>query len=307
MAVACLVIAAMLSVATIASATEAMGAVPPPAAVPGTPVSLYIEYGIDLGIDLVAIFLLAYALYYRRHRRADLLLAYVTLNIGIFVAMSLLSTVRVDLALGFGLFAILSIIRLRSSTVTQQEVAYYFVALVAGLVNGLSLDDRVLAVGINVLLVATMLVVDSRLLRARAQRLEVTLDVVHHDDDALIADLERRLGGRVMHHVVDQIDYVRDVMIVDVRFQAATRAPDQQVANAQQALLEQQPAVNQKPAINQQGPINQQPAVHPRPSVGRRPAVRPQPAGGPRPGNGRQIANSGQPADNSRTVIVDRR
>ncbi|TWF78459.1 uncharacterized protein DUF4956 [Pseudonocardia hierapolitana] len=278
---------------------------------PGTPVSLYIEYGIDLGIDLLAIFLLAYVLYYRRHRRADLLLAYVTLNIGIFVAMSLLSTVRVDLALGFGLFAILSIIRLRSSTVTQQEVAYYFVALVAGLVNGLSLDDRVLAVGINVLLVATMLVVDSRPLRARAQRLEVTLDVVHHDDDALIADLERRLGGRVMHHVVDQIDYVRDVMIVDVRFQAATRAPDpsvnQQVANAQQALLNQQPAINQKPAINQQGPINQQPAIHPRPSVGRRAAVRPQPGNGQQPGNGRQIANSGQPADNSRTVIVDRR
>ena len=48
--------------------------------------------------------------------------------------------VRVDIALGFGLFAILSIIRLRSSTVTQQEVAYYFVALVMGLVNGMNQD-----------------------------------------------------------------------------------------------------------------------------------------------------------------------
>ena len=83
-------------------------------------------------VDVAAIFLLAYALYFRRHRRADLLLAYVALNIGIFVAMSLLSTARVDIALGFGLFAILSIIRLRSSAVTQQEVAYYFVALVHG-------------------------------------------------------------------------------------------------------------------------------------------------------------------------------
>ena len=106
----------------------------------------YADYAIDLGVDLSAIFLLAYALYFRRHRRADLLLAYVALNIGIFVAMSLLSTVRVDIALGFGLFAILSIIRLRSSTVTQQEVAYYFVALVMGLVNGLDLDDRRLVI-----------------------------------------------------------------------------------------------------------------------------------------------------------------
>jgi hypothetical protein len=286
-------LAALSFVATSASAAEPPGAVPPPVAVPTDPVSLYGQYGIDLGLDLLTIFLLAYALYFRRHRRADLLLAYVTLNIGIFVAMSLLSTVRVDLALGFGLFAILSIIRLRSSTVTQQEVAYYFVALVAGLVNGLSLDDRVLTVGINVLLVATMLVVDSRLFRARAQRLEVTLDVVHHDDEALIADLERRLGGRVMHHVVDQIDYVRDVMVVDVRFKAASRAPE--------------PAAVQQAANAQQGPVYQHPAVRPQPAISHQPAVRPQSTNGQQPASGRQLANSGQPADNSRTVMMERR
>jgi hypothetical protein len=52
-------------------------------------------------------------LYFRRYRRADLLLAYVSLHIGIFVTMTLLRTVRVDIALGFGLFAILSIIARR--------------------------------------------------------------------------------------------------------------------------------------------------------------------------------------------------
>jgi hypothetical protein len=280
-AVVCLAIAAMSSVTTTAFAAGPVDAVPPPAAAPGGPGSLYLEYGIDLVIDLLAIFVLAYALYYRRHRRADLLLAYVTLNIGIFVAMSLLSTVRVDLALGFGLFAILSIIRLRSSTVTQQEVAYYFVALVAGLVNGLSLDDRVLVVGINVLLVSTMLVVDSRLLRARAQRLEVTLDVVHHDDGALIADLERRLGGRVMHHVVDRIDYVRDVMVVDVRFQAAIRTPEP--ADARQAAN----------AVHV--PVHHQGTIRPQPHINRLPALHP------------HAAHGQQPVNSSPTVVVKRR
>jgi len=183
----------------------------------------YIDYATRLAVDLAAIFLMAYALYFRRHRRADLLLAYVTLNIGIFVAMSLLNMVRVDIALGFGLFAILSIIRLRSSTVTQQEVAYYFVALVMGLVNGMNLSDRWLVAGVNVLLLMTMLVVDSRPLRDRARRMEITLDTVHSDDAALVADLERRLNGRVIHHVVNEIDYVRDTMVVDVRYRAGSR------------------------------------------------------------------------------------
>ncbi|HWM02964.1 MAG TPA: DUF4956 domain-containing protein [Actinophytocola sp.] len=184
--------------------------------------TVYVDNAVDLGVDLLAIFLLAFVLYFRRHRRADLLLAYVALNMGIFVAMSLLSRVRVDIALGFGLFAILSIIRLRSSAVTQQEVAYYFVALVLGLVNGLDLDDRWILVMSNAVLLATMLVVDSRPLRSRTRRLDVTLDTVHADDAALVADLERRLGGRVLHHEVNEVDYVRDITVVDVRYRAGS-------------------------------------------------------------------------------------
>jgi hypothetical protein len=201
----------------------------------------YTDYAIDLAVDLAAIFVMAYVLYFRRHRRADLLLAYVTLNIGIFVAMSLLNLVRVDIALGFGLFAILSIIRLRSSTVTQQEVAYYFVALVMGLVNGMNLSDRGLVAGVNVLLLLTMLVVDSRPLRDRARRMEITLDTVHADDAALVADLESRLNGQVIHHVVNEIDYVRDTMVVDVRYRAGARTAQPQYDQAQydQAQYEQ--------------------------------------------------------------------
>jgi uncharacterized protein DUF4956 len=180
--------------------------------------STYTDYAIDLGIDLVAIFLLAYALYFRRHQRADLLLAYVSLNIGIFVTMSMLSKVRVDVAVGFGLFAILSIIRLRSTSVTQQEVAYYFLTLVIGLVNGIGLDDRLLVVLINVVLILTMALVDSNVLRERARRTDVHLDVIHADDAALVADLERRLGGRVTHHEVNDVDYVRRTTAVDVRY-----------------------------------------------------------------------------------------
>jgi hypothetical protein len=103
--------------------------------------------------------------------------------------------------------------------VTQEEVAYYFITLVLGLLNGLRMDDRWMVGLLNAVLIAMMLVIDSPRLRARSQRRIVTLDVVHDDDVALVADLERRLGGRVVRHQVDEVDYVRDTMIVDVRYQ----------------------------------------------------------------------------------------
>src|SRR3954453_19536938 len=92
----------------------------------------------SLVLDLVALFLMTYVLYFRRHWRADLLLSYAALNIGIFVTMSVLTLVRIEIAVGFGLLPILSIIRLQAGRVTQQEVAYYFLALVLGLLNGLT-------------------------------------------------------------------------------------------------------------------------------------------------------------------------
>jgi len=184
----------------------------------------YLDLIGDLTVDLVAIYLLAYVVYYRRHRRRDLLLAYAALNVGLFVVVSMLASTSLDVGLGFGLFALLSIIRVRSDSVTQQEVAYYFVALVMGLVNGLRLPDLWIAVLLNAVLILVMYVVDHRRLVSGAQRRIVTLDVVHADDVSLVADLERRLGGRVRRHVVTEVDYVRDVTVVDVRFTAPAAA-----------------------------------------------------------------------------------
>jgi hypothetical protein len=184
----------------------------------------YADFGIDLLIDAVAIFVMAYVLYFRRHWRADLLLSFITLNFGIFAVMSVLTEVKIDVAVGFGLFAILSIIRLRSSSVTQQEVAYYFVALVLGLINGMDLDDRLLVVVLNVLLLAVMAVFDGKAVRNRSRHLDVQLKQVYDSDAALVADLERELGGRVMSHEVTEIDLVHHHTTVDVRYRPGVRA-----------------------------------------------------------------------------------
>ncbi|MFC4115017.1 DUF4956 domain-containing protein [Nonomuraea zeae] len=169
-------------------------------------------------MDLVAIVVLAYGLYYRRHHRRDLLFAYIALNVGIFAVVSLLLVQRVDIAVGFGLFGVLSIIRLRSSEITQEEIAYYFVALVLGLVNGIAGAWPMTSLLLNGVLLAVMYLADHPGLLGRTRHQVVTLDVVHSDPAMLRVDLESRLRARVLHCVVTQVDYVRDVTVVDVRY-----------------------------------------------------------------------------------------
>jgi hypothetical protein len=176
-----------------------------------------------LTADLLAIGVLAHLIYFRRHRRRDLQLAYIAVNAGVFTVVSLLLVQRADLAIGFGLFGVLSIIRLRSSALTQEEVGYYFIALALGLVNGLAAQVPWLALLLDVVLLAVMYTADHPRLGPRIEHRLITLDVVHGDDTALRADLESRLGGTVLRQSVTEVDYVRDVMVVDVRFHRAER------------------------------------------------------------------------------------
>ncbi|QSY47693.1 MULTISPECIES: DUF4956 domain-containing protein [Streptomyces] len=172
-----------------------------------------------LGLDLAAVGLLTFAIYYPRHRRRDLVPAYLALNVALFTVVAALAEVGGNggLALGFGLFGVLSIIRLRSDAVQHEEVAYYFTTLVLGLVCGLPHLAVGLAAALSAILLLVVYGADHPRLYARSRRSVITLDTVHADPAALRADLARRLG-EPLHWTVMEIDYVRDLTVVDVRY-----------------------------------------------------------------------------------------
>jgi hypothetical protein len=173
---------------------------------------------VALATDLVAIALLGYVIYFRRYHRRDLLLAYVALNLGVLAVTVLLTGVQVGLGLGLGLFGILSIIRLRSEQLTQEEVAYYFIALALGLVNGLRPVPGWLVPAVSAVLVGAMYVVDHPRICARSHRQLVTLDAAYLDRADLLPALHRLLAAEIRYAVVLEVDLVRDVTVVDVRF-----------------------------------------------------------------------------------------
>ena len=88
--------------------------------------------------DLIAIVVLSFGVYFPRHHRRDLVVAYLGLNVGVLAVSTVLGSLSVGAGLGLGLFGVLSIIRLRSDEIAQHEVAYYFAALTLGLLAGLT-------------------------------------------------------------------------------------------------------------------------------------------------------------------------
>ena len=182
----------------------------------------YEDFLAGLVIDLVAISLLTYALYYRRHQRRDLTLGFMGVNVGLFAVSSFTTTATTTMSIGFGigLVALLSVIRLRSTVASQEEIGYYFVALVIGLVNGLAAggDQWSITITLNIVLLSVMFVADHPRVLPHAERRLVLLKGVPRSPEALTAKLEDRLGYQVTRLHVLETDYAHRRTHVDVRF-----------------------------------------------------------------------------------------
>ena len=170
-----------------------------------------------IGIDLAAMLVLVLGLYFPRHRRSDLVAAFLGVNVGVLAVATVLANSTVSAGLGLGLFGVLSIIRLRSDQISQTEIAYYFAALSIGLLSGMSTQATPLLIGLIALILGALALGDSALVFGHYTTRTVQLDSAIADQDALAAALEERLGASVVATRVIKLDLVNDLTLVDVR------------------------------------------------------------------------------------------
>ena len=173
---------------------------------------------IFIAADLAAISILTFVLYLRRHRRRDLVVSYLGMNVGVLAVATALSGSAAGLGLGLGLFGVLSIIRLRSTELSQHEVAYYFSALALGLIAGLGIEPIWLTASLMGLILLVMFVGDHPRVLPAHRHQTVILDRALAEDDELYARLEEVLHGKVHSATIQELDLVNDKTIVDVRY-----------------------------------------------------------------------------------------
>jgi hypothetical protein len=176
---------------------------------------------IRLAIDVAAIAALVYGVYLPRHRRMDLAVIYAMFNVGLFLALVVISGGEVSMGVGFGLFAVLSIVRLRSEPFSNRELAYFFVGLVIALVCAIDLGSVGAAALLAALAVVAAWAIDHPRFSRPSRRVVVTLELVFADDDALRRHLEERLNARVTGVTVIEVDYVRETTRAAVSYAAA--------------------------------------------------------------------------------------
>lgn len=171
-----------------------------------------------IAVDVVAVLVLVFGLYFPRHGRRDMVIALLGINVGVLSVATVLSESTVTAGLGLGLFGVLSIIRLRSQELDQEEVVYYFSALAIGLLGGIAVEPSWIGPSLMAAILAVTFVGDHPRLFARARSQTVTLDAAYADEAELETRLEQLLDADIRRVKVKRLDLVDDTTVVAVRY-----------------------------------------------------------------------------------------
>ncbi len=171
-----------------------------------------------LALNLVAIGILLIGLYFRNYRRPDLVAVYLACNVGLFTVLTSLSFSPVSSAVGFALFGVLSIIRLRSFEFLPTQIAYFFVSLSIALICATDLAGLVLPSVLVAVLLLAMAIVDSARFRSVTVNSVIVLDTAIPDSTALKAHLTDMLGGDIISMNITGVNMLQETTTVEVTY-----------------------------------------------------------------------------------------
>ena len=172
-----------------------------------------------LGLDVLSLLVLVGWLHRRRATAPEMSLVFTALNVGLFAAVSVIALGDFPTGIGFGLFGLLSLVRLRSAAFTLKDVSYTFAALVLALVNGLPERSLWVVVALDAVILAAIWLTDESRTSRTTRVMRVTLDRAVTDAGQIHAELVARLGTEPVSVVVDDVDFVRETTRVSVRYE----------------------------------------------------------------------------------------
>jgi hypothetical protein len=180
------------------------------------------EILVRFGINLIAMLCLTFGMYYTRYRDKELVTAASLFNIFVFAVLVVLSSVEFSIAAGFGLFAILALFTLRSEQITKIEISYFFGSVSIAVITAILGTSLPFVVFITALVLLGAYLLDHPAILRSVSSMKVTLDKIEPctftDSQKTLAELSDRLGVEVLSYRVIMVDYINDMVRMDVSY-----------------------------------------------------------------------------------------
>lgn len=175
----------------------------------------------SLGINLLAVIMLIVLVYYPGNRKSEQIFTFVLFNMVIFILTFVLNEVKISMGAAFGLFAVFSMLRYRTLSITMKDMTYLFIFIALGLVNAVHLKYEVMIV-LNAIVIVVTFLLDSNLFYRQEYSKTIeydNVDLIRPENHALLLkDLRERTGLQITRFEIRRVNFLRDSVRIIVYY-----------------------------------------------------------------------------------------
>ena len=184
--------------------------------------SLSYDFLIRLAINMGATWVLVRFCYFTFSRHRAYASSFLLFGMGVFLVISQLASLDISMGFAFGLFAIFSMLRYRTESITIKEMTYLFLVIAIALLSGvgtMSHLELLLLVGIICgLAYLTEINLFMPDLDEHTVEYEKIENIVPARKELLLEDLRERLGQDIRGVEIVSVDFLRDTAQLRVQF-----------------------------------------------------------------------------------------
>ena len=181
---------------------------------------LSIKFFMRLAVDFIAVFVIIRFIYLPVQRNREFIFTLFIFNIVIFLITYLLNKVDLSMGAAFGLFAVFSMLRYRTEGISIKDMTYLFIVIALGLINAVGKGNwDELSLLSSIVIVVTFLLEKNVVLKKESSQYveyeKIELIKPEHRLE-LIADLESRVGVKINHVNINEINFLRDTAKIQI-------------------------------------------------------------------------------------------
>lgn len=184
----------------------------------------FLTFIINFGFNFLVALILVRWIYYPKTQNKRYVFTFLSFNTIIYFVLSFMNSIELSVGVGFGLFAIFSVLRYRTDEIPIREMTYLFIIAAIPVMNsiGLSQDDWLKLILANTIILLVLFILE----REWGFRYEVSKRITYEKIELikpenrvlLLDDLVRRTGLPIKRVAVGRVNFLRDTAEIKIYY-----------------------------------------------------------------------------------------
>lgn len=185
---------------------------------------ILIELILGFTFNFLIAFIIVRWIYYPATRQRDYVFTFLSFNTIIFFVLRFMTSIELSVGVGFGLFAIFSVLRYRTDPIPIREMTYLFIIVALPVMNSsaLGIGQWPMLLCANGVVLLTIWALERgwgfRFYASRRIIYEKIELITPQNYDALIDDLQQRTGLHIERIEIGKINFLRDTADILIEY-----------------------------------------------------------------------------------------